>query len=167
MTQTKYDKVVSVCFSGHRIIPFLYGKQLKLQLKAEIARAYADGYRHFYCGMAIGFDTLAAEVAISLQSELPDLQVIAVIPYREQAGRWSDAMKAKYDTILRNSDDVIILSEHYYQGCLLRRNDYMVHHSSRLIAWYDGKPKGGTFYTCRKATANGLEVINLYDGSIV
>ena len=51
MTQTKYDKAVSVCFSGHRIIPFLYGKQLKQQLKAEITKAYADGYRHFYCGM--------------------------------------------------------------------------------------------------------------------
>ena len=42
-----------------------------------------------------------------------------------------------------------------------------VFHSSSLIAWYDGKPKGGTFYTYRKATANGLKVINLYDSSIV
>lgn len=167
MTQTKYDKAVSVCFSGHRSIPFPYRKQLKRQLKAEIGKAYAGGYRHFYCGCAIGFDMLAAEVALSLQSELPELQVIAVIPYRGQAERWSDVMKAKYDTILRNSNDVIILSEHYYHGCLLRRNDYMVLHSSYLIAWYDGKPKGGTFYTCRKATANGLKVTNLYGSLIV
>lgn len=163
MTQTKYDKAVSVCFSGHRNIPFLYWKQLKRQLKAEIIKAYTDGYRHFYCGMAMGFDLLAAEVVLSLQPDLTDLQLIAVIPYRGQTERWSDAMKAKYDNILRSSDDVLILSEHYYHGCLLRRNDYMVIHSSRLITWYDGKPKGGTFYTCRKATANGLAVTNLYD----
>lgn len=167
MTQTKYDKSVSVCFSGHRSIPFLCRKQLKQQLKAAITKAYAGGYRHFYCGMAMGFDMLSAEVALSLQSELSDLQVIAVIPYRGQTERWNDAMKAKYDAILRNSDDVIVLSEHYYHGCLLRRNDYMVLHSSCLIAWYDGKPKGGTFYTCSKATANGLKVINLYGSSIV
>ena len=92
----------------------------------------------------MGFDMLTAEVALALQSELSGLQVIAVVPYRRQAERWNDAMKARYDTILRNSDDVIILSEHYYHGCLLRRNDYMVFHSSSLIAWYDGKPKGGT-----------------------
>ncbi len=158
---------MSVCFSGHRSIPFQYWKQLKQQLKAEIAKTYADGYRYFFCGMAMGFDMLAAEVALSLKSELPDLQVIAVIPHRGQAERWSDAMKAKYDAILRSADKVIILSEHYYNGCLLRRNDYMVLHCSRLIAWYDGQPKGGTFYTCRKATANRLQVINLYGSSIV
>jgi hypothetical protein len=81
MTQTKYDKAVSVCFSGHRNIPFLYRKQLKLQLKAAITKAYAGGYRHFYCGCAMGFDMLAAEVALALQSELSGLQVIAVVPY--------------------------------------------------------------------------------------
>ena len=80
MTQTKYDKAVSVCFSGHRNIPFLYRKQLKLQLKAAITKAYAGGYRHFYCGCAMGFDMLAAEVALALQSELSGLQVIAVVP---------------------------------------------------------------------------------------
>lgn len=100
MTQTKYDKAVSVCFSGHRNIPFLYRKQLKLQLKAAITKAYAGGYRHFYCGCAMGFDMLAAEVALALQSELSGLQVIAVVPYRGQSERWNDAMKARYDTIL-------------------------------------------------------------------
>lgn len=104
MTQTKYDKAVSVCFSGHRNIPFLYRKQLKLQLKAAITKAYAGGYRHFYCGCAMGFDMLAAEVALALQSELSGLQVIAVVPYRGQSERWNDAMKARYDTILCNSD---------------------------------------------------------------
>ena len=163
MPQTKYDKAVSVCFSGHRNIPFLYRKQLKLQLKAAITKAYAGGYRHFYCGCAMGFDLLAAETVLSLQSELPDLRLIAVIPYRGQTERWNDAMKSRYDDILRNANDTVILSEHYYQGCLLRRNDYMVVYSSRLIAWYNGNPKGGTFYTCRIAKANGLTVINLYD----
>lgn len=141
MTQTKYDKAVSVCFSGHRNIPFLYRKQLKLQLKAAITKAYVGGYRHFYCGCAMGFDMLAAEVALALQSELSGLQVIAVVPYRGQAERWNDAMKARYDTILRNSDDVIILSEHYYHGCLLRRNDYMVFTVRLLLPGMTASPR--------------------------
>lgn len=113
--------------------------------------------------MAMGYDLLAAETVLSLQAELPGLQLIAVIPYRGQTERWSDALKSRYDDILRNANDIVVLSEHYYQGCLLRRNDYMVIHSSRLIAWYNGNPKGGTFYTCRMAKDNGLTVINLYD----
>ena len=47
----------------------------------------------------MGFDMLAAEVDLALQSELSGLQVIAVVPYRGQAERWKDAMKARYDTI--------------------------------------------------------------------
>ena len=62
---TKYDKAVSVCFSGHRSVPFAKRRELKQCLKSEIAKAYADGYRYFYCGMAMGFDLLAAEAALS------------------------------------------------------------------------------------------------------
>lgn len=163
MVQSKYDKSVSACFSGHRIIPCFYLKRLELQLQTEIISAYADGFRNFFCGMAMGYDLLAAETVLSLQSELPDLRFIAVIPYHRQTERWSDALKSRYDDILRNANDTVILSEHYYQDCLLRRNDFMVVHSSRLITWYNGNPKGGTFYTCRLAVANGLTVINLYD----
>lgn len=163
MVQSKYDKSLSACFSGHRIIPYFHLKRLERQLKTAIVSAYAEGYRNFFCGMAMGYDLLAAETALSLQTELPGLQLIAIIPYRGQTDRWSEALKSRYDDILRNANDTVVLCEQYYQGCLLRRNDYMVLHSSRLIAWHNGNPKGGTFYTCRLAKANGLTVINLYD----
>ena len=159
---TKYNKAVSVCFSGHRSVPFAKRRELKQCLKSEIAKAYADGYRYFYCGMAMGFDLLAAEAALSLQCELKDLQVIAVVPFRGQSDRWSKEEQAKYDAILRIVDDVVVLSEQYYNGCLLRRNDYMVNRSSRLIAYFDGNPKGGTFYTVREAKRQGLDIVNLY-----
>ena len=148
---TKYDKAVSVCFSGHRSVPFAKRRELKQWLKSEIAKAYA------------GFDLLAAEAARSLQCELKDLQVIAVVPFRGQSDRWSKEEQAKYDAILRIVDDVVVLSEQYYNGCLLRRNDYMVNRSSRLIAYFDGNPKGGTFYTVREAKRQGLDIVNLHN----
>ncbi len=163
MNQIKYGKAVSVCFSGHRNVPFDKQSELKQCLKVEIAKAYNDGYRCFHCGMAMGFDLLAAEAALSLQSELGDLQVIAVVPCRGQADRWSMEAKDRYEAILRIVDDVVVLSEKYYNGCLLRRNDYMLNHSSRLIAYYDGSNKGGTFYTVRKARRQGLGIVNLYN----
>ena len=109
-----------------------------------------------------GIDLLAAEAALSLQRELKDLQVIAVVPFRGQSERWSLEARAKYDTILRIVDDVVLLSERYDNGCLLRRNDYMVNGSSRLIAYFDDNPKGGTFYTVREAKRQGLDIVNLY-----
>ena len=50
---TKYDKAVSVCFSGHRNVPFAKRRELKQCLKSAIVMAYADGYRCFNCGMAM------------------------------------------------------------------------------------------------------------------
>lgn len=59
-------------------------------------------------------------------------------------------------------DDVIVLSEHYYNGCFLKRNDFMLDHVAALLAYFDGKPKGGTFYTVRNARRLGLQISNLF-----
>ena len=101
----------------------------------------------------MGFDLLAAEAALSLQCELKDLQVIAVVPFRGQSDRWGKEEQAKYDAILRIVDDVVVLSERYY----------MVNRSSRLIAYFNGNPKGGTFYTVREAKQQGLDIVNLHN----
>ena len=154
---------MSVCFSEHRSVPFAKRRELKQCLKSEIATAYAAAYRYFYCGLAMGFHLLAAAAALSLQCELHDLQVIAVLPFPAQSHPRRKEAQAKYDAILRIVDDVVVLSERYYNGCLLRRNDYMVNRSSRLIAYFDGNPKGGTFYTVREAKRQGLDIVNLHN----
>lgn len=155
-------KEQSVTFTGHRFIP--YGKLsiLKVALKSIILELYAKGYNNYYCGMAMGFDLLSAEVILSLKTEYKELRLIAVVPYRNQDERFSFADKRRYRSILNRADETIILREDYCQGCLLRRNDYMLAHSNQVIAYFDGENKGGTFYTCRNAQAEGMPVINLF-----
>ena len=41
---------------------------------------------------------------------------------------------------------------------MLRRNRYMVDRSVRLIAVYNGVPKGGTFQTLQYAMKKGLSI---------
>lgn len=162
---TKYDKAVSVCFSGHRAIPSHMQKAVRRQVRKEIERAYKRGIRNFYCGMALGFDTQAAIAALSLQSEYQDLMVIAVVPFRGQADRWGEKERERYQNILGIMNEVIVLSEEYHPGCLLRRNDWMLEHSSGVIAYFDGQQRGGTYYTCRRARLLGLPITNLYDNT--
>lgn len=38
----------------------------------------------------------------------------------------------------------------------------MLEHSCGVIAYYDGKPYGGTFYTCKEARKRCMDIINLY-----
>lgn len=132
------------------------------QVRGKIRLLFSLGFRKFVSGMALGFDMLAAEEVIKLKEELKGVKLVAVIPYRGQSGRWAPFQRERYQRILNEVDEEIVLSEGYYNGCLLKRNDYMLAHASGIIAYYDGKPKGGTFYTCRKARLKGLDIINLY-----
>lgn len=161
--KNELENLKSVCFSGHRIVPFAKQNEIMRLLRNEITKSYNEGYRCFYCGMAIGFDLLAAKATLSLKTELPQIKIIAVLPCREQNEKWNEKNKVEYETILKKVDDVVIVSDHYHHRCFLQRNDYMVQRSSRLITLYDGKSKGGTFYTLNKAIKNGLYVINIYN----
>lgn len=155
-------KEKTVTFTGHRFIPYAKLPILKAALRNVIIGLYAKGYNNYYCGMAMGFDLLSAEAVLSLKTEYKELRLIAVVPYRNQDERFCFADKKRYHSILSRVDDTILLGENYYQGCLLRRNDYMLAHSNQVIAYYDGENKGGTFYTCRLAQVQGLPIINLF-----
>ena len=67
----------------------------------------------FYCGMALGFDMMAAEVVLSLKDKFPDIQLIAVVPFSGQSNRWTSSEQERYHRILAKTDKVVTLSENY------------------------------------------------------
>ena len=44
----------------------------------------------------------------------------------------------------------------------LDRDEFMVCNAAQIIAYYDGRERGGTYYTIRKAREMGISVTNLY-----
>lgn len=162
MIQNNFQKKNAVAFTGHRIISECMKENLEEKLRSKLRLFYTMGIHNYYCGMALGFDMLAAEVVLALKAELPQIKLIAVIPFKGQFARWNYKEQARYHSILSQCDKQIILSQTYYNGCLLRRNDYMLANSCGLIAYFDGKPQGGTFYTIRKARSMRMDIINLY-----
>lgn len=85
MDKTKYIKANSVAFSGHRTIAENCKDEIRKKLRGKIRLLYAMGFTNFFCGMALGFDMLAAEEVISLKAELPKLKLIAVYPLKDKA----------------------------------------------------------------------------------
>lgn len=162
------NRYKSVSFSGHRKERILKGcseKMLHIRtaLIISVTELYRQGYTVFYSGMANGFDLLAAEVVQTLRNYYKDIRLIAVVPFIGQSKYYDAKDKALYDSLLESSDEVITLSSRYYRGCFLRRNDYMIQRSRKIIAFWDGNPKGGTYYTARKSAKNNIEFINLYN----
>lgn len=158
----KEKSVSAAAFTGHRDIACARYTQIKGRLKIAIYNSYLQGIRKFYCGMAVGFDLLAAEAVLEMKGQLHDITLSAVVPYRNQCERYSPSARLRYHAILDKADDVMVLGEEYHTRCFFERNDYMVERSSLLIAYFDGKPQGGTFYTCHKAVSRGLPINNLY-----
>ena len=156
------EKSKSLACTGHRTVPVerQYGRSARLVEAVSVA--CQSGITCFFSGMAMGFDLMAAETILSLKGKYPEIRLIAVVPFRRQSCRWPSMEKERYQNIISRADQVIVLSEHYFHGCLLRRNDFMLEHSCGVIAFYDGKPYGGTFYTCREARKRCMDIINLY-----
>lgn len=160
MIQT--DITRTAAFTGHRFVRYNDRQRLKTSLERAITACCHSGIRRFLCGMATGFDMLAAETLLAMKADCPDIRLTAVIPFRGQSCRFNPADKERYRSILGKADNVVCLSETYFDGCFLRRNDYMLNRASHIIAYYNGEPKGGTFYTCHRAERMGLEITNLY-----
>ena len=119
-----------------------------------------EGVTHFICGMASGADLYFCEAIIALREEHPEITLEAAIPCEEQAGRWPEALRKRYDRLVTECDYMTVVSEHYTPDCMLRRNRYMVDECQYLIAVYNGSP-GGTRATLLYAMRQGRQIIQL------
>lgn len=150
---------ITVCFSGHRRYASAEADQARLA--AAVKEAYDGGYRTFVSGMARGFDLAAAAAVVQLRSSHCDVRFVAAVPFAGQAAKYPAEERAFYEVLLAAADRTHLLAERYSYGCYLRRDDWMVERSGRIICWYDGS-KGGTRYTVRRAAKAGLEIVNLF-----
>ncbi|MCI8350239.1 MAG: DUF1273 domain-containing protein [Oscillospiraceae bacterium] len=167
------EREVCCAFSGHRPHKLPENGDEKSNqimmckhfLFGEIDRAIAHGYREFLCGMAMGTDLWCAEIVLSLRRNNPQISLHAVLPWRTQASAWPPEWQRRYRAALEQADEITQLSEHYYKGCFLLRNRFLVEHASRLIALCIGG-QGGTGATLRLAREAGLEVF-CYDPTLL
>ena len=162
MNDLKFDRTVSAAFTGHRFYDFSQREFIQERLTSAISEAYDHGIRNFISGFALGIDLMAAQLVQSLKCDLPGISLTAAIPFEGQAERYNIYDKRVYRRLLELADKVIVLSDYYYPRCFLDRDKIMVENASYLIAYYDGREKGGTYYTVKKARARGIPIINVY-----
>ena len=151
----------SAFFTGHRQLCREERPEIEALLFRSVSDAYASGYRRFFCGCALGFDTVAALQTIRLRDRYPDIRLSLAIPCATQAERWSDRDRETYSRILNLADDRTILSPVYYQGAMMARNRFMADRSSLCICWLRYM-RGGTASTVRYALqTERITVVNL------
>ena len=134
---------------------------MKEVLSKQIAKLAEDGYTDFLSGMAEGTDTWAALAVLALKKESPALKLHCILPCRGQTDQWSVSARELYFSILEQADNIVYVSQDYSKDCMLKRNRYLVEHTSCLLATYNGERRGGTAMTVRYAQKLERKVILL------
>ncbi len=160
------DKERTCCFTGHRPDKLPWGEREEdprcLRLKERLVQAVEDAYisdcRHFICGMARGCDLYFAETVLALREQERDILLECARPCETQADSWPEREQARYRSILDRCDLETLVQHRYDRFCMMRRNRYMADRSGRIVAVYNGVPKGGTYQTLAYAMKKGLDV---------
>ncbi len=122
------------------------------------------GVDTFLCGMAVGFDTLAAKVVLTLKLRYPTLRLIAVVPFVGQEVQFSPLDQDIYREILAKADHTFVIEPRGYSAASYhQRNSFLIEFAKKIISYHDGNPRSGTASTLRKAAERGVEVINIFD----
>lgn len=159
---------VTCAFSGHRPEKLPWGNDetdprcvaLKIQMERELRKLCEQGVYDYIFGMARGTDQYFLEILSELRREYP-LKITAAIPCRGQQKLWPRQEQRRYLVALGKCDETRVLEETYTEGCMLRRNRYMVEHAGILMTVYDGTG-GGTGATLSYARARGVKIIALW-----
>lgn len=148
------------CFTGHRPEKIALPERKVVALKKEICAAIDAGFTTFISGMARGSDIWAAEIVLRLRKKNPSLHLIAASPFEGFEKSWESSWQKRYNKIMEDSDLVRFICDHYSKACFQIRNVWIVNHSARVIAVYNGEA-GGTRNTIKYSEKCGVPVINV------
>lgn len=154
MSALKFDEKSTCCFTGHRIL----GKNFDpAEVRAKIEDLIKNGYKTFLSGMALGFDTVCFKILVEIKKSC-DIRLIACVPCNSQSKFFNKKQREEYEELLKKADEVVNVSDDYYDGCMMVRNYFMVDNSSVIIAYLNYN-RGGTYRTVKYAAENGKEII--------
>lgn len=166
----QYDKKAVCCFTGNRPPRLPWGsdessplcREVKLLISDEAERKIKQGYSLFVSGMALGADTLFAEAVLELKKKYPSIALECALPCANQSDGWSKDNKLRHAKICNAADYVTVLAPEYRDGCMIKRNRYMVDKSSAVVALCFSM-SGGTKSTLDYAKKKGVEITVLGD----
>ena len=154
-------------FTGHRPKSFPWGYDenapscvlLKEVLASQISALAEQGVTDFLSGMAQGVDLWCAQIVLDLRKKNPALKLHAILPCEGQERKWTASAQEHYRSILAQANEGIYVGQEYSRNCMLKRNRYLVDHSSILLAVYNGTYQSGTGMTVRYAQRLKREII--------
>lgn len=143
--------------TGHRTLSHsyenIYKKTKELFIENEVTKVVS--------GMALGFDTIAAKIAIEM-----NIPLIAALPFEEQAKLWNEEDKETYISLLEKAEHVYVQpiplnSPNRHNQGYFGRNRWIVSQSNILVAYMINDKDGGTAHTWKEAGKKDIPRFNV------
>ena len=147
-----------VCFTGHRPEKLTRSeRQVIADLEEAIENAIADGFNVFISGLAPGVDIWAAEIVLRLRDKGADIKLICASHFEDFEKRWPN-LSGRYNDIMTHADLTHFICQGNVRGVHQIRNVWMMDHSARVIAVFNGE-KSGTKNTIDYAERKSIPVV--------
>lgn len=142
--------------------------RIKQIIKQEILRLFfEENVTHFITGMALGVEQICAEMVLELKETCPQFTLECAIPYEEQAVRWTEKQRERYFSIVASCDTETLLQTKYSRNCMRRKTEYLMDHSSFVLAVWDGMGRDGTSRAVRYARKLGRDITIVHPKTLV
>jgi uncharacterized phage-like protein YoqJ len=135
------------------------------QIGDVIERSYAQGFRRYISGMALGFDKWVAQEILARYEDHKNIVLVAAVPFPSQPAKWNEHDQEEYYEMLDRAEIQMVGEDPWAIGKLMKRNEWIVDNSEALVACWDEKPDGGTWNCIAYARKQGkpVYVINYLD----
>lgn len=173
---TSSEIMRSVAFTGYRPQKLPFGNnlndpmaiKLRAAMYAEYEKLVLKGFTFFLTGGAIGSDLMAAEVILELRKKYGKRKVVhqLCLPCLNHCEKWGKEDKERLERIKEDSTVYYVSHSPYFNGCMQKRNKYMVDTSAVLFAVYDGQP-GGTKNTVDYARKMERKILMLRPNALI
>lgn len=160
---------MNIAFTGHRPHK-LWGydihqdkyRKLYIVLRNIVMNNIQEGCENvLISGMALGVDTVAAYLAVTLRDKGLPIKFEAAVPCWNQDSKWHGESREIYKNLISKADVVTMVHDGPYNySCMQDRNEYMVDHADILIAVWDGS-SGGTGNCVRYAKSKEIKIIRV------
>jgi uncharacterized phage-like protein YoqJ len=145
------SNVKTLAFTGMRPhkLPFGFDESspaclsLKIVIKDKLIELIEEeNVRGFISGMAMGVDTICAEIVLELKERYNGVTLEAAVPHKEQSYLWPQRYRDRYRELLEKCDSVYLACEEFGDDCMERRNRYMVDKCDLVLAVWSGRAGG-------------------------
>jgi len=164
------------CVTGHRPKGFCFpredGNPLFLHYYAQILDDISElidlGCDRFITGMAEGADIDFAMAVLSFKKAYTHIRIEAAVPCPIRLPVNYSEYHRRRDLVLAQCDKIHLVSDHYFEGCMDKRNRFMVDQADIVYAIWNGRRSGGTWNTIKYARKCGKKIrylmLNEVDG---